>query len=290
MSQPPGPRGSRRLILFLAYERLVASGMETPRKFCEIFNSTVLSAWSAFFLVDRFGSRLHWIAMVSASGRVAVACHLFVIIADGSILSAQSRSFLGVMGGVATLSADARSEVSAVPSAVSLYKPENGPMIQVLGGRHLTDWVSLEGTYIWNANNLTLTSLTSGNGNTSSYEQHRDSSQQSASGDVLVYFRNRASRIRPYLAIGLSLIRFSSTERTLQATPFPPPVPAQKFTSTRPGVRFPVGIDISLWHGWAIRYSFAETIQANPISAQLSPPGQRHLAVYQNLFGFLKYF
>ena len=228
--------------------------------------------------------------MVIASWRIRPVCYLFLTLAGGAILQAQGRSFLGVMAGVATLSADARSEVAAVPSAASLYKPENGPTLQALGGRHLTDWLSVEASYVWNTNDLTLTSLASGNGNTSSYEQKRDSTEQSASGDVLVYFRNRASRIRPYLAIGLGLIRFTSTERTLQATPLPPPVPSQKFTSTEPAVRFPVGIDISPWRGWAIRYSFTETIRANPISAQLSPPGQRHLAVYQNLFGFLKYF
>jgi hypothetical protein len=225
-----------------------------------------------------------------ASASLPAVCYLFVTITGGSILQAQGRSFLGLMGGVATLSADARSEGTAVPSAASLYKPENGPTIQVLGGRHLTDWLSVEGSYVWNTNDLTLTALAPVNGNTSSYEQKRDSSQQSASGDVLVYFRNRASRIRPYLAIGLGLIRLTSTERALQTTPLSPPVPPQKFTSTEPAVRFPVGIDISLWRGWAMRYSFTETIRANPISAQLSPPGQRHLAVYQNLFGFLKYF
>jgi hypothetical protein len=222
--------------------------------------------------------------------RILAVCYLFLTIACGTILRAQGRSFLGVMGGVATLSADARSEVAAVPFAASLYKPENGPTVQVFGGRHLTDWVSVEGSYVWNTNDLTLTALMSRSGNTSSYQQKRDSSQQSASGDMLIFFRNRASRIRPYLAFGLGLIRFTSTEGAIETTSLPPPLPAKKFTSTAPAVRFPVGIDVALGRGWAVRYSFTETIRANPISARLSPPGERHLAVYQNLFGFLKYF
>lgn len=51
-----------------------------------------------------------------------------------------------------------------------------------------------------------------------------------------------------------------------------------------------VGIDIRLYHGWAFRYSFAETTRSNPISSHLSPPGNRMLANFRNLFGFVKYF
>jgi hypothetical protein len=44
-------------------------------------------------------------------------------------------------------------------------------------------------------------------------------------------------------------------------------------------------------HGrWAFRYTFSETIRGNPVSARLSPPGQRNLATFQNLFGIVKTF
>jgi hypothetical protein len=37
-----------------------------------------------------------------------------------------------------------------------------------------------------------------------------------------------------------------------------------------------------------VRYSFSESVSGNPISAQLSPPGQRNLANFQNLFGVVR--
>jgi hypothetical protein len=40
----------------------------------------------------------------------------------------------------------------------------------------------------------------------------------------------------------------------------------------------------------AVRYSFSETISSNAVSAQLSPPAQRFLANFQNLFGVTKSF
>lgn len=206
-----------------------------------------------------------------------------------TIMPAQSRYLAGVTGGIATLSADARSEITATDSAASLYKPENGPTIQVVGGRQLTDYLSVQANYIWNTNAVSMTALHSANGNTSGYQQDRESTQHSAFGDLLIYFRNRASRIRPYLAIGIGVDRFSSTEKALEFASFPPPPPPAKFISTALSIRFPVGIDIALRHGWAARYSFTETIRENPISAHLSPPGQRRLAIFQNLFGVVKY-
>ena len=41
---------------------------------------------------------------------------------------------------------------------------------------------------------------------------------------------------------------------------------------------------------WSFRYSFSETITGNPISARLTPPGERNLANFQNLFGFVRRF
>jgi hypothetical protein len=38
------------------------------------------------------------------------------------------------------------------------------------------------------------------------------------------------------------------------------------------------------------RYSFSETISGNPISPSLTPPGERPLMNFQNLFGFVARF
>jgi hypothetical protein len=48
-----------------------------------------------------------------------------------------------------------------------------------------------------------------------------------------------------------------------------------------------VGIDVALTHRIAFRYSFSETIRHNDIGAQLSPPGKRSLANFQNFFGLV---
>jgi hypothetical protein len=40
----------------------------------------------------------------------------------------------------------------------------------------------------------------------------------------------------------------------------------------------------------SFRYSFSETIGGNPISPRLSPPGERNLANFENLFGVVARF
>ena len=49
-----------------------------------------------------------------------------------AVTSAEGQSpppfFAGAIAGISTLSADARSEVTLGEVAVSLYKPENGPL------------------------------------------------------------------------------------------------------------------------------------------------------------------
>jgi hypothetical protein len=62
------------------------------------------------------------------------------------------------------------------------------------------------------------------------------------------------------------------------------------FVSTNPALRVAVGIDVDLGGDWRFRYSFSETISRNPVSAQLSPPAERGLANFQNLFGAIKSF
>jgi hypothetical protein len=51
-----------------------------------------------------------------------------------------------------------------------------------------------------------------------------------------------------------------------------------------------VGIDLRVSPRMSFRYSFSETISANPISPSLTPPGKRGLMNFQNLFGFVAKF
>jgi Outer membrane protein beta-barrel domain len=208
-----------------------------------------------------------------------------------SSLWAASDYYAGGIAAVATLSADAESEVSTNTSQVSLYKPFNGPAVNAFFGRYLGDYVAIQANYIWNANGLTFVSTSVLPQGTAFYQQERNSSQNSIIGDALVYFRGRSSRVRPYLSAGTGLVHLRSTERKLDAlSGAVPALPPNQFDANIVGLRVAVGIDIRVGRGFSARYSFSETISANPLSNHLSPPGQRVLKNFQNLWGFVKRF
>ena len=207
------------------------------------------------------------------------------------VLSAQqAQNFAGVAIGVTTLSADGKTAITSTGSSVSLYKPENGFTAHVFAGRHLTDYLSVQGNYITNTSALTLTSLTTIGGTESVYEQVRSSRQQQFGGDALLYFRNRTSVFRPFLSVGGGADHFSSKAERLTVQKGGLPIPAATFATTSPFLRVAVGIDARIAKGWCLRYSFSESILKNPISAQLTPPASRNLASFQSLFGFVKQF
>ncbi len=215
--------------------------------------------------------------------RIAVV--VLVIVGLCGSIAAEVTSFVGVIGGPATLSADGRSQ--QVPQGIdaSLYKPENGPALNLFAGAHITQYVSVQANYIWNRNDLMLTS-TSPESN-SFYEEERKSSQHALIFDLLVYFRQQKNRVRPYLSGGTGIVHFSSSEARILARGAGPVLPPARFSSTRPALRVAVGMDVLLTSKLDFRYSFSETIRHNDISAELSPPGQRGLANFQNLFGIV---
>ncbi len=191
--------------------------------------------------------------------------------------------FVSALGGISTISADAATHLDSA-NAVSLYKPENGPALNLAGGIHLNDWFSLQANYVWNRNDLTVTEVAG----LASFEQDRHSSQHAAIADLLLYFRPRSSHIRPYLSAGSGLVWLRTTAAGPilgMLTPAPPQV-----DSTKLPLRVAVGVDLLIRDGWGFRYSFSETRTGNPISATLDPPGSRGLANFQNLFGLVKYF
>jgi hypothetical protein len=189
--------------------------------------------------------------------------------------NAQPQPYAGVLGGISTLSADARSVVTGSGASASSYKPVNGAVVNAFGGVHFNDYLSLQGNYTWNRNDLELFAIRNPG---DSYEQRRGSSQHSAGVDLLVYFRDRRSWVRPFLSAGPAVVRFKSNSTT------------DSFSSVKPSLRVGVGIDARIAPGWAFRYSFLEAMQANPISRRLSPPGDRRLANFQNLFGIVRLF
>jgi Outer membrane protein beta-barrel domain len=198
--------------------------------------------------------------------------------------------YAGGIAAIATLSADGRSLTSSNASQVSLYKPDNGAAVNVFFGRYIGNYVSLQGNYMWNSNALTFTSTDVLPQGTSFYQENRSSSQSSIIGDVLVFFRDRTSLLRPYLSAGTGLVHLESSQGNVDAVYGSPVLPPRNFSANTAGLRVAVGIDVRLRHGFALRYSFSETISSNPISHQISPPGERPLKNFQNLVGFVKNF
>jgi hypothetical protein len=200
-----------------------------------------------------------------------------------------SRGFAGGLFGVSTLSADGRSVTNGSDAALSLYKPENGLAVNVFAGMHVAEYFSLQANWIGNRNDITLVSSFAAADGAGYYEQRRRSNQQAVVIDGLLYFRRRDSTVRPYLGTGLGFVRFSSDEIVNSvAIRLTPPITA--ITSTRLALRSHVGIDLRIWRHGSFRYSFSETIGGNPISGALTPPGQRGLGNFQNLFGFVSGF
>ena len=207
-----------------------------------------------------------------------------------SPLRAAGDFYAGGIAALATLSADGRSIVSSTTSQVSLYKPENGPAVNLFFGRYLGNYVSVQGNYIWNSNNLMFVSSGVLPQGTSFYQETRSSSQASVIGDVLVFFRDRRSLLRPYLSCGGGVVHVRSSLQKLDFVSGSPVLPPLDFSANTAGLRVAVGIDVKLRYGFSLRYSFSETISSNPISEQLSPPGQSWLKNFQNLWGFVKNF
>ncbi len=221
--------------------------------------------------------------------RIQILLLLSVLLAP-VLLQAQSRFFVGGIGGIATLSADGQTLITPESFAFSTYRPFNGAALNLFVGTHLNDFLSLQGNYVWNRNEITVTSSNASSDSLAVSEEKRGSSQRSGIMDVLLYFRDRESGARPYLSVGSGLVHFKTDHReSLNDRGTPARLPLE-FTSTELALRVAVGIDIAIGRQFAVRYSFSETIRKNPVSSRQSPPGERNLANFQNLFGIVKYF
>ncbi len=204
-------------------------------------------------------------------------------------LMAQREAYVGALGGLATLSGDGRSLVTSTSVATSLYDPDTGGAASIFGGIHLFNYVSVQGSYTWNRNDVTLVSSFSDPTTLSFYQVPASSTQNAFVGDVLLYFRERGSRIRPYLSQGGGLVHISShpNGNTLSRGNLSLPGVSASTSLTS---RTAVGLDVRLRSAWFFRYTFGENISRNPIGAQLSPPGQRLLKNFQNLWGIYRTF
>ena len=222
------------------------------------------------------------------ASRVLLCAAIVWCLASYVVAAHQSPQFFaGVVGGISTLSADGRSLITPTGADVSLYKPENGPALNLFLGAHVREYVTLQANYIWNRNHLALVSARDTDGGPSVYEQPRTASQNAIVGDVLVFFRNRRSLVRPYLSVGAGAVRLE-TKAEASARSRNAVLPPPESTATRATLRVAVVLDLALGRGWMARYTFSEGVSGNPVSAQLSPPGERNLANFQNLFGVVR--
>ena len=172
--------------------------------------------------------------------------------------------FVTGLGGAAALSNAATATPS--PPSASNYDSKVGPALNATIGYHANDWVSFQAGYIWNRNRIVTTSVSA-----ATFSQTESTrGQHAVSGDLMLYFRARNSRIRPYLSAGPAWVRLLHEDKL--------------------GLRVAVGADLMIGSGWGVRYSFSEMLTANPLATNLQPPGQPKLMNFQNLFGFVKVF
>src|SRR5262249_48285482 len=75
-----------------------------------------------------------------------------IVLTSGMSVAAQISRYAGVIGGVATLSADAGSQGSSQGLSLSSYDPLNGGALDVFAGVHLHNYFSVQANYLWNRN------------------------------------------------------------------------------------------------------------------------------------------
>jgi hypothetical protein len=188
---------------------------------------------------------------------------------------AQPGWYVAALGGIATLSGDTRTPSSG-PVAVAFYEPENSAAWNLAAGRHLNDWFSVQANYIGNRNRLRWTYF----GDNLRVELPYRTRQHAGVADLLLYFRDRRSWVRPYLSAGVGAARTTAELRS-------PQLEGQE-TSTGALLRVAVGIDVLLKSNLRFRYSFSESISANPFAGPV--PSKKAFMNFQNLFGAAWYF
>ena len=221
-------------------------------------------------------------ACETLAGRLWVLFFIFTFVPRSC---AQTAPYVGAMGGIAVLSADAGSQATSGGLNLSSYAPANGGALDLFAGVHTNNYFTLQLDYIKNSNDLRLNSTSSNS--TTFYQEDRKSSQQAVMFNAMIYFRRYSSHIRPYLGTGVGAVHLCSRADRLVASGGAPSLPPAQFFSTSPAFRAHVGIDLRLTRRLDFRYSFSDTIDSNEISKRLAPPGPRGLENFQNLFGFV---
>ena len=187
-------------------------------------------------------------------------------------LQAQGPNFAGAQTGISTLSADGRSIITAQSTSISLYKPENGPTFQGIFGRHLSNYLSVQATYGWNRNSLTLTASQASENHNAFYEQARSATQYAAVGELLLYFRKRGRSVRPYLSAGGGAIHITSSQKTIGSMLEEGISAPGGFSSTKPALRAPSELIFSSREDGLFGLPLARPFGETPSALSSLPP------------------
>jgi hypothetical protein len=189
------------------------------------------------------------------------------------------------MGGVATLSGDGSAIVTPSSASTSLFDPDNGGAADIFAGVHLFEYVSFQADYVYNRNNAVVVSTSVEPSEMNFFRQPESITQNAFLANVLVYFRRRDSRIRPYLAEGGGAVLLHSRlsgKATVGGIVVLPPSTSDHASIA---LRTSVGLDLRLFGPWYFRYSFGETITRNMLGDQVVPTQHRIPKNFQSLFG-----
>ena len=229
----------------------------------------------------------HWILLI---------CLLTILFSPAA---AQPTTYVGAIGGIATLSADAGSRGTAQALSLSSYAPANGGALNVFAGVH----------HGYRTDGLVPSDNNECVGVPSCVSTTLPATTVPALGRATATFQcppaqpnlwNWDSAMHEYISVKMTAVDQSTV--TVEGTnaldrPVAYFVEEEQVTSDptvltlksehRPIYTSHVGIDLRLARKLDFRYSFSEMIGHNEISKHLAPPAPRGLANFQNLFGFV---
>jgi hypothetical protein len=228
------------------------------------------------------------LTFLETGGRVKLGWILLIISLLSLALAAQSPAkrpvYAGGSGGIATLSGDGSSIISSSSASTSLFDPENGGAADVFAGIHLFEYVSFQTDYVWNRNQAAFVSTSQEANSLNFFREPASITQNAFLANVLVYFRKRRSRIRPYVSEGGGAVFLHSRLTGGGIVKGAPVLPPATSDHTSLALRTSVGIDIRLEDHWYFRYSFGETITRNTLGDQIVRAQHGIPKNFQNLF------
>ena len=201
--------------------------------------------------------------------RPALATVILLALLPRPSTAQESVFFVGVIGGSVQLSGDPTTVATPTGFATSGYKPETGVAVNAFVGRHIREYVTLQANYTWNRNDVRFFAARGAATESLFFAQSHSTSHHTLIADVLVYFRERSSRIRPYLSGGFGLLRLSADKQPGMIDGGLRPPPAM-FTTIELASRSLLASTYRLAMGGASATPSARTLAPTHLAASLS--------------------